>query len=245
MAIIVFQHSERGGPGRLGATLRDHGFKLDIRRLDLLGAKGLPADLDNVHGIISLGGPQNVGESHEWMPGEMELLRQAHAKQLPLIGICLGAQMIAAALGGEVGPMDKPELGMPIVSLNPGGQTDIMLGGIPWDCPQFSTHGYEIKKLPAGAQALGGSRQCKIQVYRAGLRTYGFQYHPEADMEMIRVYNSADGAADGKFHERAGVTAEQVLAEAEKHYEMFARAADRLAVNLATYLFPLSRKLTA
>lgn len=241
MAIIVFQHSERGGLGRLGATLRDHGFKLDIRRLDQLGAKALPADLDNVHGIISLGGPQNVGESHDWMSGEADLLRQAHARQLPVIGICLGAQMIASALGGEVGPMDKPELGMPIVSLNPGGQTETMLGGIPWDCPQFSTHGYEIKKLPVGAQALGGSKQCKIQVYRAGIRTYGFQYHPEADMDMIQTYT----AADGKFHERAGVTAEQVLADAEKHYEMFARAADRLAVNLATYLFPLSRKLTA
>ncbi|MBX3362208.1 MAG: type 1 glutamine amidotransferase [Phycisphaeraceae bacterium] len=241
MAIIVFQHSERGGPGRLGATLRDHGFKLDIRRLDVDGAKGLPADLDNVHGIVSLGGPQNVGEPHEWMAGEMELLRQAHARQLPVIGICLGAQMIAAALGGEVGPMERPELGMPLVSLNPGGQTETMLAGIPWDCPQFSTHGFEIKKLPAGAQVLGGSKQCKIQVFRAGIRTYGFQYHPEADMEMIRAY----AAADGKFQERAGVTAEQVLAEAEKHYEMFARAADRLAVNLATYLFPLSRKLTA
>lgn len=241
MAIIVFQHSERGGPGRLGASLRDHGFKLDIRRLDILGAKGLPADLDNVHGIISLGGPQNVGEAHEWMPGEIDLLKQAHLKQLPVIGICLGAQMIAAALGGEVGPMDKPEIGMPIVSLNPAGQIETMMGGIPWDCPQFSTHGYEVRKLPTGAQVLGGSTMCKIQAYRVGIRTYGFQYHPEADMESIRAYV----AADGKFHERAGVTAAQVLADAEKHYEMFARAADRLAVNLATYLFPLSRKLTA
>ena len=241
MAIIVFQHSERGGPGRLGATLRDHGFKLDIRRLDLLGAKGLPVDLDNVHGIISLGGPQNVGESHAWMSGEMELLRKAHAKQLPLIGICLGAQMIATALGGEVGPMQKPEVGMPVVSLNAAGQIETMMGGIPWNCPQFSTHGYEVKKLPTGAQVLGGSSMCPIQAFRVGIRTYGFQYHPEADMEMIRTY----AAADAKFHERAGVTAEQVVADAEKHYEMFARAADRLAVNLATYLFPLSRKLTA
>ncbi len=241
MAIIVFQHSERGGPGRLGASLRDHGFKLDIRRLDLLGARALPADLDNVHGIISLGGPQNVGEAHDWMPGEMDLLRRAHAQQLPLIGICLGAQMIAATLGGEVGPMGTPEVGMPIVSLNPGGQTDSILGGVPWDCPQFSTHGYEIKKLPAGAQLLGSSKQCKVQVYRAGIRTYGFQYHPECDMESISAYT----AADGPFHERAGVTAAQVLAEAEKNYEMFARAADRLAVNLAAFLFPLSRKLTA
>jgi GMP synthase-like glutamine amidotransferase len=116
-----------------------------------------------------------------------------------------------------------------------------MLGGIPWECPQFSTHGYEIKKLAPGAQILGGSKQCKIQVYRAGLRTYGFQYHPEADMDSIRAY----AAADTKFHERAGMTAADVLAQAEKHYEMFARAADRLAVNLATFLFPLSRKLTA
>ncbi|MEA5557637.1 type 1 glutamine amidotransferase [Nodularia spumigena] len=241
MAIIVFQHSERGGPGRLGATLRDHGFKLDIRRLDLDGAGALPPDLDNVHGIISLGGPQNVGESHEWMPGEMALLKQAHERQLPVIGICLGAQVIAATLGGEVGPMEKPELGMPIVSLNPAGQIETMLAGIPWDCPQFSTHGYEVKKLPPGAQVFGGSKQCKVQVFRAGIRTYGFQYHPECDMEMIKAFAAADGA----FLERAGMTAQDVLLSAERHYEMYARAADRLAVNLAAYLFPLSRKMTA
>lgn len=241
MAIIVFQHSERGGPGRLGATLRDHGFKLDIRRLDLDGAGALPPDLDDVHGIISLGGPQNVGESHEWMPGEMAILKRAHEQQLPVIGICLGAQMIAAALGGEVGPMERPELGMPIVSLNPGGQIETMMAGIPWDCPQFSTHGFEVKKLPPGVQVLGGSKQCKVQVYRAGLRTYGFQYHPECDMEMIKAFAGADGA----FLERAGMSAQDVMLEAERNYEMYARAADRLMVNLAAYLFPLSRKMTA
>ena len=73
MAIIVFQHSPLGGPGRLGACLRDHGFKLDIRRLDLLGRErglGVPADFDDVHGVISLGGPQNVGEPHAWMEAD-------------------------------------------------------------------------------------------------------------------------------------------------------------------------------
>lgn len=241
MAIIVFQHSERGGPGRLGATLRDHGFKLDIRRLDLDGAGALPPDLDDVHGIISLGGPQNVGESHEWMPGEMALLKKAHERQLPVIGICLGAQMIAATLGGEVGPMEKPELGFPTVSLNAAGQLETILAGIPWDCPQFSTHGQEIKKLPPGVQVMGSSHQCKVQVYRAGMRTYGFQYHPEVDMQMIRAYVEADGT----LLERAGMTGAEVLAQAETHGEMFARAADRLMVNIAAYLFPLSRKLTA
>lgn len=241
MSIIVFQHDERCGPGRFGATLRDHGFKLDIRRLNVDGEAAVPVDLDNVQGVLSLGGPQNVGEPRPWMPREMAFLRVAHERGLPVVGICLGAQMTAAALGGEVGPMEKPEMGFPTVTLNAAGQTETMLAGVPWDCPQFSTHGYEVKKLPAGAQLLASSRQCKVQVFRAGLRTYGFQFHPECDMDMIRAHAKKDAAALAKVD----MTEADVLAQAEKHYEMYARTAERLAVNIATFLFPLKRKLTA
>ncbi len=240
MAIVVFQHGEDVGPGRFGVTLRDHGFKLDIRRVDVPSASGgspVPRDYDNVDGVLSLGGPQNIGEPHPWLPEEMAFLKGAHDRQLPVIGICLGSQMIAEALGGKVGPMESPEVGFHTVSLNPTGQIDPLMAGIAWNSPQFCSHGFEVKQLPAGATLLGGSRACKVQVYRVGLRTIGFQYHPECDRDSIeRICTGCT------LMPKANLTMSDLAAQANKHYEMFARLADRLCINLVTYLFPLATR---
>lgn len=236
MAIIVFQHSEIGGPGRLGLTLRDHAFRLDVRRPD----KGdpIPPDLDDVEGVISLGGPQNVddmGSSAAWMEREMAYLRTAHEAQLPVIGICLGAQMIGAALGGEVSKMARPEYGFCDVHLTPNGQTDTILAGIAWTSPQFQTHAREVSKLPPDAQLLASSDRCKAQAFRVGLRTYGFQYHFECDRDGIAAF-----AREGKqeFYD-AGLAFDEVMKQADEKYERYGRLSERLCVNLAAYLFPL------
>ncbi len=241
MAIIVFQHSDIGGPGRLGATLRDHGIRLDIRRLDLpadAGGAGVPADLDNVEGVISLGGPQNVGDNLPWLREEMQFIKSAHDRGLPVIGICLGHQLIAAALGGEVAPMERPEAGFHTVSLNMAGQLEPVLAGIAWNSPQFCLHGQQVTKLPKDAVALASSAGCAIQAFRAGVRTFGFQYHFESDLAGIRTYlrERPDEFA------AAGVSASDVEAQAQRHYEAFARLASRLCVNLVTLCFPMRHK---
>lgn len=242
MSIIVLQHSEIGTAGRLGVTLRDHGYPLDIRRPDL-GKDRVPTDLDDVHGVVILGGPQNVTEigGLPWMQQEAALIKLATAANVPVIGICLGAQLIAHALGGQVAPREKPAIGFSTLRLNPAGQTETMLAGIAWDHPQLFSCGQEIKQLPPGAQLLASADGVKHAIFRAGLRTYGFINHFECDRDMI--------AALMKSSERemaaAGLTPGGVAADAERDYAAYARQCDRLCVNLATYEFPLRRRLSA
>jgi len=232
MAIVVFQHEEDCRPGRLGVTLRDHGFRLDIRRMD--AGDPVPADFDDVDGVISLGGSQVVSDSHAWIPREMDFLRSAHERGLPVIGVCLGAQLLAKALGGEVGPMDKPEIGFADVTLTGAGQTDTILAGVAWKHPAFHHHRQEVKTLPPGGVILGSSAACKAQIFRIGIRTYAFQYHLEADRAIMDDL-LGPGASD--MH-HAGLTAADFSRQAQSSLEMFSRLADRICVNIVTYLIP-------
>lgn len=248
MPIIVFQHHDQAGPGRLGATLRDHGFALDIRRPDLNpgnAARGVPSDLDNIEGLVILGGAPNVIDiaQYQWMQEEVAFIKRCHEAQLPVIGICLGAQLIAHALGGSVGPRTSPLLGFDTVSITIPGQTETMLAGIAWHHPSFFSCGHEIKTLPPGATLLAGTKTTPVQTFKAGLRTYAFAQHFECDRPLISVLIGETCAAPGgeKPAQAAGDLAEQI----EKQYPAYARLADRLCVNLVTYCFPLSRKLSA
>jgi GMP synthase (glutamine-hydrolysing) len=248
MAIIVLQHTATEGPGRLGVTLRDHGQELDVRRLDLpvgglMRNRHVPTDFDGVDGVISLGGPMNVGDNTPWMNAELEFLKAAHERKVPLVGICLGAQMIAKALGGEVAPMaGGPEWGIGPVTQLPIANTEIILAGIAWRMWQFHSHGHEVSKLPPGSAALQFSSKCKVQSFRAGLRTYGFQYHFECDMAAIVEWLRSGDTQIA----HAGITdVEGAIREAKAHYEEYARLSDRICVNLATYLFKISKVKTA
>ncbi|MEM1184318.1 MAG: type 1 glutamine amidotransferase [Planctomycetota bacterium] len=239
--IVVFQHNDHESPGRLGLTLRDNGFKLDFRRPDVDGVDAIPVDLDNVQGVIVMGGQQNVTDGLPWMQAEIAFVAKAHAAQLPVVGVCLGAQVIAKALGGEVEPMDTPEVGFAPVNIVGPGQTDRITAGIRWSSPQFHTHAQQITRLPDGAALLASSEACKVQAFYAGIRTFGFQYHFELDRKQIDTLFEADAA----FFDKAGVTRDQLSVQADEHYATYARLGDRLCVNIASFAFTFEELLKA
>lgn len=247
MPIIVLQHAPSDGLGRLVPIFRDLGHMLEVRRLDtcpanaIVGPRGVPQDFDDVQAVISLGGPMNVGDPLPWMQPELDFLKAAHDRKVPLIGICLGHQMIAKALGGEVGPAAKPEFGFCRVQQTPAGNVDTILAGVPWGTWQFQCHEQEVKGPPPDAVVLAGSPECKVQVFRAGLRTYGFQFHFESQRADVDAFGADRDTQP--LMQKAGVTARDLKAQADEHQAAFDRIGDRIAGNLATFMFPSLRRL--
>lgn len=240
--ILVFQHDETQGTGRLGATLRDHGFQLDIRQVNPADPRdSVPTDLDGVHGVISLGGTHSALDNTPSLDAERALLKAAHERALPVVGICLGHQLLAQALGGTVSKAAAPELGFTTATIPAGPpQTETINAGIAWSSPQFQYHFDEVSEAPPGAMVLWNSQACKVQAYRVGHRSFGFQGHPEYDRSQVERMFSLHTAA----FEAAGITEAELKNQLNEHYEMFARLADRLCLNLAAYAFPFSQ-LTA
>lgn len=237
MAILVFQHSKLSDAGHLGNALRKHGQK--VRTVKVHEGQALPADLDDVHGVVSLGGPQSANDAHPWVAQEQALLREAHQAGIPVLGLCLGAQMLAKALGGEVARMTAPEIGWVQVKAASIGVEDVLHPGIGWSQTVFASHGEHVSKLPDGATLVMKGTACPVQAFRVGATSYGFQYHPEWTRDTILA--EVDCWKDAELQAAATDRARLRQSTAE-HYPTAERNSTRLfeAVNLV--LFPASRQ---
>ena len=238
MNILVFQHSDHGHAGRLASTLRERGVKLDIRRADLFGQdsrRGVPATLDGFDGVIMMGGAGFVTDapSTPWMQWQGACIRHAHESGLPLVGVCLGAQMIGQVLGGVVDFKASPAAGMHLTRLTGAGPLDVAFSGIAWDHPQFFSCSQEVKQLPPGAVLLASAPGTQHAAFRVGPTTYAFQYHPECDRGMLDGLIGESGSAFAK----AGVGPEAAAAQIEREYAFYDRVGCRLMENLANFIF--------
>lgn len=236
MSILVFEHHEIETTCRLGQILRDDGHKLDIRKP--YAGDALPPDLEGVDGIVAMGGAQNVDQqdAHPYLTREIELIKEAHEAGLPVLGVCLGAQMIAAALGGEVRQMPATEVGWRPITLGFPATFDPILAGMPQKHVQFHAHEQEITKLPEGATPLASSQLCKVQAFKVGLTTYAFQFHFEWTKDDIEV-------VCGEQLTPEGVNTKPILDQGPTYYPMYRHLGDRLSSNISLLLFPLDKRL--
>jgi len=239
MAILVFEHHRLETPARLGEILRDHGHRLRI--IELHEGEALPPDLDDVDGIVSMGGPANVDETEKypWITGECALIKQAHEQGLPIVGICLGAQMIAQALGGGVGPMDQVEIAFGPIRAGFPGTIDPLHAGVPWTWNVMHLHGQEVKELPEKAVPMYSSAACKTQSFKVGLRTYGFQYHFEWRREQIDAVLAENAAWLGEHDIDAGA----IKTALDAGYDLHRQLGDKLCRNIANLLLPIDKRL--
>jgi GMP synthase-like glutamine amidotransferase len=179
---VVLQHVEHEGPGLVEPALRAAGRPVEVVRLDR--GEPLPA-IGSIDGLVVLGGPMGVHDGDPWLVPERALLADAVGAGLPVLGICLGAQQLAAALGAEVTSGPEAEVGTGWVELTGPGRRDPVLGpehgglagtGLPcvhWHRDTFT--------LPDGAVHLAATRTFPHQAFRVGDRAYGLQFHVEVD----------------------------------------------------------------
>lgn len=182
--ILVFQHVAHEILGTLNPLLKIAGFR--IRYVNFGRHPDARPSLDGYHGVVALGGPMNVDdvESHPHLRTEVSLLREALDRGMPILGICLGAQLLARALGAPVGPAIQKEIGWYDLSVSEPGRSDPLLSGFGDTERIFQWHG-DTFEIPAGAVHLASSDLCPNQAFRYGENAYGFQFHLEVDEPLI------------------------------------------------------------
>jgi len=150
-------------------------------------------DLADIAGLIVMGGPMSANDDHAWLRQEMDAIRQAVHRGIPVLGICLGAQLVAKALGARVYRNPEKEIGWFPLDWTPAAQTDGLFAGFAGSDTVFQWHG-ETFDLPAGALHLAYSGACRNQAFRAGENVYGLQFHLEVTPEMIAEWIRQDAA---------------------------------------------------
>ena len=164
---VVLQHVAFEGPGSVARAITDSGAGLSVVRVDLGEAVPPPAAVGDMAGLVVLGGPMGVSDDLPWLRDERALLHEAVAAGLPVLGVCLGAQQLAAALGAEVRRGPAPECGVGEVHLTADAIGDPVFGPAPTPLPCVHWHG-DTFSLPEGAVRLAGNEAYENQAFRVG-----------------------------------------------------------------------------
>lgn len=179
MRVLVFQHIAIEHPGIFRDFFREDG--VDWTAVELDEGEPIP-DLGDYDALWVMGGPMDVWQedAHPWLVREKAAIREAVLKRdMPFLGVCLGHQLLADALGGKVGPMAEAEVGILGVSLTEAGRNDPLMRGLPATGKCLQWHGAAVVEPPLGARILAQSAACPVQAIGVGRHAWGLQYHVE------------------------------------------------------------------
>ncbi len=183
-SVFIFRHEAYEGPGYLAEVLAARGIRLTLVRVD--AGEPVPTDVSRCSGLVFMGGSMSVNDPLPWIESELRLIRAAQACDLPILGHCLGAQLISKALGGQVTRNPTQEVGWYEVESVATGKASAWLGRLPPRFDVFHWHG-ETCSLPAGALPLLKSERCKNQAFALG-KTLALQCHVEMNVKMVHQW---------------------------------------------------------
>ncbi len=192
---LVITHSATEGVGTLGTWLPAAGLELDV--VEPWNGDDLPDTLDGFDALVVMGGPQQAydDDSAPWLRATKELLRLAVRTDVPTLGVCLGAQLLAAANGGRVAlGEDGIEAGARLVAKRDAAWEDPLLADVPFTPTVVQWHEDVVVDLPPGAVLLASSSKYPHQAFRVGTRAWGLQFHVETPPEMVRHWGREYGA---------------------------------------------------
>ena len=245
--VLVIRHSEIDGPGVFGAVMDEAGIAW--RACDPWRGEALPS-LEGYDAVLAMGGPQQADEEHlhPWLGPEKALLRDAVARGLPLLGVCLGCQLLADAHGGSVAPLPEIEVGILDVSLTAEGRADPLFAGLPASrgtragrtmrgtragrkTLTMQWHLNAVTALPRRAVLLARSDACAVQAFRLGPRAYGVQFHMEVDAALVRATEAFPAYVAALERQQGAGAFERMVAETARHEETLRANGGRLFRN--------------